>query len=129
MSERVVMIIDDDDDIVDTVRMILQRQGWEVASAPEGAAALEQLRGGLRPELILLDLMMPGLNGWQFTELLRADPALGNPPIVVLSGAGDVAAKAASVGAVAHLRKPFELSELVEVVRTRARPAEPVVTS
>jgi CheY-like chemotaxis protein len=130
VSGRALLLIDDDDDIVNTVRMILERRGWTVASAVDGSQALELLRGGLRPALILLDLMMPGLNGWQFTEALRADPSLAQPPIAVLSGAGDVAEKAARLGAVAHLRKPFELSALIELVRTEARPeGEPAATS
>ena len=116
--EHTVLIVDDDEDIVDTVRMVLTRRGWQVESAGEGAAGLERLRNGLRPEVVLLDLMMPGINGWQFCEALRADPELRGIPVVVVSGAGDVGEKARSVGAVGHLRKPFELSELYEVVRS-----------
>jgi CheY-like chemotaxis protein len=125
MSERILLIVDDDDDIVDTVRMILQRQGWRVESASDGAGGLAQLRAGLRPAAVLLDLMMPGINGWQFCDALRADPQLCAIRVVVVSGAGDVAEKARSVGAIGHLRKPFELSELIEVVKALATYEEP----
>lgn len=115
---RTLLIVDDDEDIVDTVRMVLSRRGWQVEAAPDGAVGLERLRGGLHPEVVLLDLMMPGINGWQFCEELRREPALSQIPVVVISGAGDVGEKARSIGAVGHLRKPFELSELYEAVES-----------
>jgi two-component system response regulator MprA len=122
MSGRSVLLIDDDVDIVATVRMILQRDGWDVTAAGDGAEGLAVLRGGLRPNVILLDLMMPGVNGWEFCDAVRADPELQGVPVVVVSGAGDVDEKAAAVGAVGHLRKPFELSALREVVRIYGAP-------
>lgn len=125
MSAGMVLLVDDDEDIVDTIQIILRKEGWNVTAALDGVRGLERLRAGLRPDLILLDLMMPGLNGWQFCDALRADSQLRDIPVVVLSGSGDVMEKAASLGAVAHLRKPFELSELLETVRRHALGGEP----
>jgi CheY-like chemotaxis protein len=115
---KTLLIVDDDEDIVDTVRMVLSRRGWQVEAAADGAVGLERLRSGLRPKVVLLDLMMPGINGWQFCDALRAEPELSHIPVVIISGAGDVGEKARSVGAVGHLRKPFELTELYEAVES-----------
>jgi CheY-like chemotaxis protein len=117
-----VLLVEDDPDIVDVVEMILQRDGWAVAVACDGQQALDRLQAGTAPRLILLDFRMPGLDGWQFCERLRADPALAGIPVVVLSGASDLAQDAESVGAVAYLRKPFEIHQLLATVRRHARP-------
>jgi len=125
---RSLLIIDDDRDIAETVRLALERHGWQVETAIDGNDGLERLRAGLRPQVVLLDLMMPGLNGWQFCQALKADPELRLIRVVLVSGAGDVAETARRVGAVAHLRKPFELSELLIVVgggTISAKPAAP----
>ena len=61
-------------------------------------------------------MMMPGLNGWEFCRALRSDPALRDTPVVIISGAGEVAEQARQLGVRGHLRKPFELSELIEAV-------------
>ena len=125
MSNGTILIVDDDEDIVETLTMILAEAGYSVVTANNGEGALAHLQSGLRPSLILLDLMMPVMNAWQLHDRLAADPALGAVPIVAISGDGSIQRKAPQIGATAYLRKPFDLVELLETVRHYARPSAP----
>ena len=109
-----ILLIEDDPGIRGVVRMTLEDEGYAVVEATDGAAALELARRH-GPSLILLDMRMPGLNGWQFAESYRALPG-AHAPIVVLTAGQDAAGRAAEVGADDYLDKPFELDELVAVV-------------
>src|SRR5204863_872330 len=80
-----VLVVGDDDDLRETVQVVLEESGLRVTVAANGRAALEQLRAGARPSLILLDLMMPEMNGWQFLEHARKDATLGSIPIVIMT--------------------------------------------
>lgn len=111
-----VLVVDDDPDICAVVREVLEAFGYYVDVARDGAEALKKLRRGAVPCLILLDLMMPGMNGFEFRDAQLRDPALAPIPVVVISGAGDVAAKAAPLG-VEGLAKPIDLNVLLEKVR------------
>lgn len=111
-----VLVVDDDPDICDVVQGILESFGYRVETARDGSEALKKLRGGGAPCLILLDLMMPGMNGFEFRDAQLRDPALAPIPVVVISGAGDVAAKAAALG-VEGLTKPVDLDVLLDKVR------------
>lgn len=115
MSERTVCIVDDDPDIREAMRFALEMHGVRVLEASDGAVALDQLHRE-KCGLILLDLMMPGMNGWEFRAAQRADPDLAGIPVVVLSGARDVADLARELDAAAYLTKPVELEQLAEVV-------------
>ena len=110
-----VLVVDDDADIRDTLQSILELYGQPVVTARDGADALVQLRGGVRPCLILLDLMMPRMNGAQFREEQLRDPAFRSLPVVVLSGDAKAEARAAALG-VEGLRKPVDLEVLLAVV-------------
>jgi CheY-like chemotaxis protein len=112
-----VLVVDDDPDIRETLEMILQRHGHVVVTAGDGGAALEQIRQRPRlPCVILLDLMMPGMNGFQFQAALAAEPSFAQVPIVVITGAGREAEKAASFTSEV-LRKPFELHKMLSIVK------------
>ena len=91
--------------------MLLEREDYRVDCAGDGEEALDLLRRGERPALILLDARMPGCDGWCFRAEQRADPDLADIPVVVISGAD-----ASALGAAGHLRKPFEPTELLEQV-------------
>ncbi|MHB8874895.1 MAG: response regulator [Myxococcaceae bacterium] len=115
------MVVDDDPDILEALSEILEVEGFDIRRARNGQEALERL-GPNPPHLILLDLMMPVMDGWEFAQRLhqRKDGAI---PIIVLSADRNVGAKARELGAVGHLAKPFELSELLEMVRSSLRQA------
>jgi CheY-like chemotaxis protein len=113
-----VLVVDDDADIRETLGMLLSRHGFPVATACDGADALAQLHAGAQPGLILLDLMMPRMNGEEFRRTQLAEPDLARIPVVVLSGAGRSQDLLQRIDkGVEVLPKPIELSELMDTVR------------
>ena len=118
---KTVLVVDDDADIRGSVEEALRDEGYAVLSAENGAVALEQLRAGSRPALILLDLMMPVMSGYEFRDAQRNDPAMSEIPIVIFTADGNARGKAAKVGAPAYIQKPFKLKNLLEVVERHAR--------
>ena len=115
-DERRVLIVEDEDTIGEVVADALMLEGYEVRRARNGREALEMLHEWL-PQLILLDLMMPVMDGWAFRAAQRqltGDAA--DVPVVVLSGAREVRARADELGAVEAMSKPFELNQVVEAV-------------
>ena len=120
MSERTALIVvaDDDPDIVALVRAVLTRAGFDVVGAPDGAEALELVRTR-HPQLVVLDVAMPKLDGKEVLRLLRAEPETAELPVVLLSARvqeTDVRDGYAQ-GASKYVRKPFSPRELVDVVR------------
>jgi CheY-like chemotaxis protein len=109
-----LLVVDDDDDIRESLSDLLQTEGYEVATARQGLDALTQLRKGLLPSLILLDLMMPQMNGWEFLEARSADAALAGLPVVVLSA--DTKPLATDAAVCGRLAKPFKIAELLAIV-------------
>lgn len=109
------MIVDDDPDICMSVQIVLEAFGYRVTTASDGAEALRKLASDEAPCLILLDLMMPGMNGQEFREAQLRDPALAQIPVVVLSGDYKVDERAAKMG-VEGLGKPIELPLLLAKV-------------
>lgn len=107
-----VLVVDDDEDIRTVIEMTLGLKGYEVRSAEDGLDALDQLHGDGKPAVILLDLRMPRMNGLEFLEALRADPALAHIPVVVLTGDSAAAAQALSAGANGTLLKPIDTRSL-----------------
>ncbi len=126
-----VLVVEDDEDIRADLTAILRVKGFTVDEAANGRDALAQLRGGARPCLIVLDLMMPVMNGWELRAAMRAEPELAALPVVVVSGKGRITAEETkTLAPAAVLVKPFELSELLELVQRycparQAAPAEP----
>lgn len=92
MSEAgaTILLVDDNSDILEVIRVILENEGYDVATAANGADALAQLRAGLVPQLIILDLTMPVMDGWEFRNHQLADPALRDIPTIVYSAVGSV---------------------------------------
>jgi CheY-like chemotaxis protein len=112
---RHILVVEDDAGIRDSLAELLELEGFGVTSARDGLEGLSRLRER-RPDLILLDLFMPGLDGTQFVERLRADTANSDIPVVLMTGLGPECGRAPTrVQAV--LPKPFELDELLAVVR------------
>jgi CheY-like chemotaxis protein len=115
-----VLVVDDDDDIREIVALALGAHGYRVATAGSGTECLRQLADPAteRPSIILLDVMMPGMNGLDVCERLAADPALATIPVVLLTG--NVQLRSESAPAVPILRKPVELAILVEWIERYA---------
>jgi CheY-like chemotaxis protein len=123
-ASPVVLVVDDDPDILEALAEILEVEGFSVRRARNGQEALERLDPA--PDLILLDLMMPVMDGWEFAQRLHKLDPKHQAPVIVLSADRNVSAKAKDIGAVGHLAKPFELNELLDMVRgTLARTAGP----
>jgi CheY-like chemotaxis protein len=115
-----ILVVDDDADLRETLQMLLEDSGFVVAASPNGRVALDHLRDGGRPSLILLDLMMPEMNGWQFLGHVRADGALASIPVVVMT-----ARKAAELPMEDVLYKPFDSDELLAMIARHVPPPEP----
>lgn len=115
-----VLVVDDDFDIRDTLQDLLELEGLRVASASNGRDALRKLRSGVRPAVILLDLMMPEMSGWEFRGEQLRDPELANIPVVILSATPDVQRTAEEMNASGWVRKPFDLEHLLEIVQENA---------
>jgi CheY-like chemotaxis protein len=110
---KCVLLVEDDELLRGAVKMVLEWEGYRVDCAGDGRQALARLRAGYRPSLILLDVMLPGLDGWEFRHQQRRDPDLAKIPVVVVS----VLDAAECPEAAAHVRKPFAVQELLEAVR------------
>jgi two-component system, chemotaxis family, chemotaxis protein CheY len=117
VAAKVVLIVDDDVDLLEAVALILEQCGYRVLTATNGEQALEQLRIGPKPSLILFDLMMPGMNGWTLRQKLLEMPAYADIPVVVLSGDHMVLRSAPPPGCASTLKKPVDLSTLLETVK------------
>jgi urea transport system substrate-binding protein len=109
-----ILVVDDDADLREFLRLMLTSMGFEVTSVANGREALDVMDGH-HPDLILLDMKMPVMNGWEFCRALEGRDA--RPPIVVLTAAPDPAARAAEACADGWLGKPFEYEELEATVR------------
>ena len=121
------MIVDDDDDLRGELAFLLQEHGYRVLSAPNGSAAMGLLQsriagGELLPSLILLDLSMPEMDGWQLRHALEQDPRLASLPLVVMTAAREQSPDVLNVRAV--IAKPFPLRDLVAVLERCSAPAQ-----
>ena len=112
-----VLVVEDDEDIRADLTAILRVKGFAVDEAANGKEALARLRDGERPCLMVLDLMMPVMNGWELRAAMLADGDLAKVPVVVVSGKGRIPPdEERTLAPAAVLVKPFELSELLDVV-------------
>ena len=116
-----VLIVEDDEDLREMMAQILTLEGFETATATNGRDALEYLRRSDAPQLILLDLMMPVMDGWEFQRERSRDPILADVPVVVLSAMDETRA----AGAATHefLKKPLDFDRLLQLVRGYCGPA------
>jgi DNA-binding response OmpR family regulator len=115
MTERRVLVIEDDQTLRDTIAEALTEDGYEVWAASNGAAALAIVQRW-QPDLVILDLMMPRLDGEGFCAALRRIDGMAGVPIVVVSASRAAAEVSARIGAAAALSKPFDLLELTRSV-------------
>jgi len=113
---RRILVVDDDVDLREFLSAVLKADGYDVLTAENGAAALSVLRRVV-PDLIVLDLTMPVMNGWQFREAQTAIPQYARIPTICLSGYQAARRQAAALGMNACVQKPFDMDELLEIVR------------
>ena len=118
-SVRTVLVVDDDPDLRELMRLLLEGAGYRVETARDGREALERVSAHA-PALVLLDMKMPGMNGWQFARTLRRTHNR-RIPIVVVTAGDDARRTAEEVGAEAYLGKPFELDDVLKVVELHSR--------
>jgi CheY-like chemotaxis protein len=111
-----ILIVDDDGDTLHAISETLEIQGHRTRCASNGQEALKQLRSGPAPCLILLDLMMPVMNGWQFRQAQLEDERLAAVPVVILTADGNAAQKAEALSAKGYLKKPLRPGELLDTV-------------
>jgi len=114
MSARrhTVLVVDDNVDAAQALAQILDFEGYGVVIANDGRRALEYLKQHPRPDLIILDLMMPVMNGWELRSTIREIPALASIPVIVMTALGDPQV----IEADAIIRKPIDLERMLKIV-------------
>lgn len=121
-ASATVLLVDDDLDLREAAAEALEDAGYRVVRADDGRRALEEMtRGGLRPDLILLDMMMPNLDGWGFRVAQKQVPAIAEIPVVALTAYALTDDEREQLDAAAILRKPVALEELMNAVENVAR--------
>lgn len=121
-TSATVLLVDDDLDLREAAAEALEDAGYRVVRADDGRRALDEMtRGGLRPDLILLDMMMPNLDGWGFRVAQKQLPAIAEIPVVALTAYALTDDEREQLDAAVILRKPVALDELMSAVENVAR--------
>jgi CheY-like chemotaxis protein len=120
-----ILIVEDDTDIREDLAFTLEHEGYRVTTARNGLEALQELRTGRLPCLILLDLMMPVMDGWAFRAQQLSEPALAGVPVVVISGVADSRDHAIELKVDEILPKPIRLERLLPTLRRYCPPEAP----
>jgi len=133
MSALRILVVDDEPDIVELVTYNLKKEGFDVSSAFDGEAALSKIKKETF-DFIILDLMLPGIQGMELCRMIRNDPRTRNIPIIMLTAKGEEVDRilGLEIGADDYMTKPFSPRELIARVRTvmrrtSAKPAEEMV--
>jgi two-component system response regulator MprA len=111
-----LLLVEDDVELHDAMKAILEAEGYRVVGAFDGEEALERLRRGLSPSLIVLDLMLPRKDGAQFRAEQLADPMLARIPVIAYSGDDRIADKAAELGVHHWFKKPVDFGAMLETI-------------
>lgn len=121
-----VLIVDDTEDVRFLARVVLSTGGFETREADSGPAALQLLADGLAPDLVLLDVQMPVMDGWETLAMIRGNPETANVPVVfcTVRGMPEDLMRGWELGCDGYIRKPYDLDQLVNVMRSvAARPS------
>jgi CheY-like chemotaxis protein len=112
-----ILVVDDSPELLNIISQRLRERGFDVANASDGDAALVQAKA-LQPDVVLMDVVMPGRSGWEVARALRSDPSMRATKIVIMTALGEELNENASplFGADATLDKPFDLSRLDQVI-------------
>lgn len=118
---RRVLLIEDEPNIIEAISYLLSRDGWTVHTHSDGETAIEKVMQGV-PELIILDVMLPGRSGYDILRDLRAKPETADVPVMMLTARGQARDRelAESLGATQFMTKPFSNAEVLDSVRTLA---------
>jgi CheY-like chemotaxis protein len=123
VEDFTILLVEDDFDVREALAETLRDVGYTVDCACDGEQALDYLRAGARPRLILLDLMMPRMSGSEFRMLQRVDPGLSHLPVVLLTADARIDEKARALQAAGAIRKPIDLDELLKVIERFSKTA------
>jgi two-component system phosphate regulon response regulator PhoB len=126
MKKGTILVIDDEKDLIELVRYNLEKEGYDVIAATDGQSGLEVVKKH-RPDLVMLDLMMPGVDGLQVCQRLRADPRSGRIPVIMLTAKATEADRVVGLelGADDYITKPFSPREVVARVKAVLRRSSP----
>ena len=115
MAKEKILLVDDEEDILDFLELILEEQGYTIIKANSGKDALAAAQMH-RPELILLDIMMPEMDGWEVLKLLKADEEMQHIPVAMLTARTEMKDKIQGLqeGAIDYICKPFSTKDLIE---------------
>lgn len=116
MGSFKILLVEDDFDVREALAETLRDEGYAVECAVDGAQALDYLRAGARPGLILLDLMMPRMSGSEFRMAQKVDPQLADLPVVLISADGRMEEKARTLETHGAIKKPIDVDELLSTV-------------
>jgi len=118
-----VLVVEDDPDIRFGLAVLLEDEGYAVVTAANGREALARLQAmPVPPFVILLDLMMPDMDGWEFRAEQRSLPLLATIPVIVLSAAADLPTRTAKLGVAGVLQKPIHVGELLQAIKRHCPP-------
>jgi DNA-binding response OmpR family regulator len=119
MNKKKILIVDDEDDILHFLELVLREKGYDVATASGGHEALTKAQVD-RPDLVLLDIMMPQMDGWEVLKLLRVDESTSHIPVAMLSARTEAKDRVQGLqeGAIDYICKPFSLQELLGKIET-----------
>ena len=119
-----ILIAEDEPNIVEALRFLLRRAGYDVEHVDDGERAMERLKAPPPPDLLILDVMLPSRNGFEILKMVRAEPVIAELPVVMLTAKGQSHDRrvAAEIGANVFLTKPFSNAQVVNEVRRLAAP-------
>jgi len=119
MRKKKIFIVEDDKNIMDLLTVVLEREGYNVVGVGDGMEALKKIPE-VAPQLVILDVMMPKLDGWNVLSTIRANDATRNLPVLICTNKNLVSdlEKAEKLGATGFIYKPFDINQMLEKVRT-----------
>jgi CheY-like chemotaxis protein len=116
-----ILLVEDEPDLREDLAALLEEEGFEVRAAVHGAEALRILGAGYRPAVIVLDLMLPVMDGWETRARLLADRELADIPVLIVSGIANDEAEVAPLRAAAYLTKPVTMQRLIDAIHAARR--------
>jgi DNA-binding response OmpR family regulator len=125
---KTILVVEDEADILMGIKEFLQDEGFKVLTAQNGMEAMKKLKNNEMPNLILLDMKMPVMDGWKFAEEFHK--IFDNlSPILVVTAAADAKQRALDIGASGWIEKPFQLDELLKKINHELGPTDPILDS